>query len=180
MKKNISYKVSSALMCAAMAGTTVATPIMSQVSADTDENAVIQEVMQSDVTGNFVNDIPVFVNQSTSAMTFDGTQQVETFTRKVLSMTGVELDEDTAFRIDWVATDGLRSVLRSGDADADAKQEVQTLSDLFDFVAQQSRETTFVIFTNDYEITRIVMSVQEDGSVLVDTVKGTPDVSYLV
>ena len=179
MKKNFSYKVSSALMCAAMAGTTVATPIMSQVSANTDENAAKQEVMQSDVTGNSASDISVFMNNSTSAVMLDGTQQLETFTRKVLSMTGVELD-DTVFRIDWVDASGLRSVLRNGDADADAKQEIQTLSDFYDFVKQQNRETTLVIFTNSSEVARIVLSVKEDGSLFIDTVKGTPDVSYLV
>lgn len=178
MKKNFSYKVSSALMCAAMAGTTVATPIMSSVSATTDEQ-VGQEVMQDGATGQVPTDIAVSIDSSTASVTFDGTQTLESFVQKLLAMTGVEMT-DEAVRMDWVGADGFRNSIRTGDAEADAAQAIQTMGDYCEFVKSEGRAVTLVVFTDATDIARIVISELEDGSMFVDVEKGTPEVSYLV
>ena len=176
MKKNLSYKVSSAIMCAAIAGTAVATPIMSNVAAQQgDANTSGQDVAQSGVN----KDISIYVNNSTAAITFDGTQKLDTFVKKALILTGIDVDGQNV-RLDWVSSDGFRNVLRTGDATTDSESQVQTLTDFYELVKGQKRDVTLIVFTNQQELSRIIMSVNDDGSVAIDTVTYAPSVPFLV
>ena len=176
MKKNLSYKVSSAIMCAAIAGTAVATPIISNVAAQQgDANTSGQDVAQSGVN----KDISIYVNNSTAAITFDGTQKLDTFVKKALILTGIDVDGQNV-RLDWVSSDGFRNVLRTGDATTDSESQVQTLTDFYELVKGQKRDVTLIVFTNQQELSRIIMSVNDDGSVAIDTVTYAPSVPFLV
>lgn len=171
MKKNLSYKVSSALMCAAIAGTAVVTPIMSNVAA--------QQTSEQDLTHSVNKDISIYVNNSTAAITFDGTQKLDTFVKKALILTGIDMEEQSV-RLDWVDADGFRNMLRTGNASIDSENEVQTLSDFYELVKGQKRDVTLVVFTDKQELSRIIMCVNDDGSVAIDTMTHAPDVPFLV
>lgn len=187
LRKDNYLKLASLVMCAAVTGATIASPVVS-VSASTDDVTTETTVDESDVdviTTDATSEsaVSVVCNDSTNPIIFDGTQSLDEFVVSVLSMAGISTEDVDELRIDYVDNDNKRVCLRVGDAEIDADNDIQTLLDVCNFVSSYDDGVTLVVFDNSSEISRIALASVDDtkdNEMSVDVLQGSPDVSYLV
>ena len=141
MSKKVNAKAASVLLTAAMVGSTVPAPVFAAAADETEDVKVSALTLSEDGTEDSELVIPeptpggtedgrTIIYNGFDSVTMDGFMDLGSFLNEILTMAGFSLPDEAStdqIRLDWVGSDGYRTRLRVGNAEADAAMSVQTL-----------------------------------------------------
>lgn len=210
MSKKVNAKAASVLLTAAMVGSTVPAPVFA-AAADETEDVHVSTLAQgeegtedseitipettpgetedsgSEETGGETDgteDGRTIIYNGFDSVTMDGSMDLGSFLNEILMMAGFSLPDEAStdqIRLDWVGSDGYRTRLRVGNAEADAAMSVQTLDGLCKLASSEANGLSLVVFRNEAgEMLRMVFSVDADGTVRINNQGAVPDGAYIV
>lgn len=210
MSKKVNAKAASVLLTAAMVGSTVPAPVFA-AAADETEDVHVSTLAQgeegtedseitipettpgetedsgSEETGGETDgteDGRTIIYNGFDSVTMDGSMDLGSFLNEILTMAGFSLPDEAStdqIRLDWVGSDGYRTRLRVGNAEADAAMSVQTLDGLCELASSEANGLSLVVFRDEAgEMLRMVFSVDADGTVRINNQGAVPDGAYIV
>lgn len=195
MSKKVNAKAASVLLTAAMVGSTVPAPVFAAAADETEDVKVSaltpsedgtedSELVIPEPTPGGTEDGRTIIYNGFDSVTMDGSMDLGSFLNEILTMAGFSLPDEAStdqIRLDWVGSDGYRTRLRVGNAEADAAMSVQTLDGLCELASGEANGLSLVVFRDEAgEMLRMVFSVDEDGTVRINNQGAVPDGAYIV
>lgn len=195
MSKKVNAKAASVLLTAAMVGSTVPAPVFAAAADETEDVQVSaltpsedgtedSELVIPEPTPGGTEDGRTIIYNGFDSVTMDGSMDLGSFLNEILTMAGFSLPDEAStdqIRLDWVGSDGYRTRLRVGNAEADAAMSVQTLDGLCELASGEADGLSLVVFRDEAgEMLRMVFSVDGDGTVRINNQGAVPDGAYIV
>lgn len=204
--KRIYVKIASLLMCVTVVGSSVSfVPVFASETKMQADTISTTKVHADNNTGNIViragnlftekqsvvfglpvmeDGIAVLYDDEPEAVDIETGATVEEFISQILEAAGISIKTED-LRLDWVDEEGFRTRVLTGEDETveedAATKSIQTAADLYALAEEQENGFTLVVFDDEHEIMRWIVTLSEASNTLkVDSVKETLDNTYSV